>query len=291
MPASRPGVPACVRSGLAGPDHGEGSRPGCRWHGKELSLARAQKYFCPRRQLRRWPGRSSTLRVLGGYVRRIGDVGGVRSGDRNPQRHSDFHARRSLDAALRAHGSHPGARSPAQATSRRRPSSAASRPARSWLRSAHRPDARSVRRLCTARCSASADSGADRHAAAAAYSVIPRWRWIVMMGLLGWAMGTGRVAQQLVVGGDRGQRPGVGRWLGFKPQSRDRQPAPERRHGPRRRRGRSRGCFYDLSSGRRSSDGRAVRVRQLEESRLLARLGREARTAERAPCVRRGSSR
>ena len=41
-----------------------------------------------------------------------------------------------------------------QAISRRRPSSAASRSAMSRLRSAHRPDARSLRRLCTARCSA-----------------------------------------------------------------------------------------------------------------------------------------
>jgi hypothetical protein len=43
----------------------------------------------------------------------------------------------------------------AQAVSRRRPSSAASRSARSRLRSAHRPSARSARRLCTARRSAS----------------------------------------------------------------------------------------------------------------------------------------
>ena len=41
-----------------------------------------------------------------------------------------------------------------QATRRRRPSSAASRPTRSRLRSAHRPEARSSRRLRTARCSA-----------------------------------------------------------------------------------------------------------------------------------------
>jgi hypothetical protein len=39
--------------------------------------------------------------------------------------------------------------------SRRRPSSAASRSTSSQLRSAHRPEARSVRRLCTTRCSAS----------------------------------------------------------------------------------------------------------------------------------------
>ncbi len=42
---------------------------------------------------------------------------------------------------------------PVQATSRRRPSSAASRSARSRLRSAHRPDARSARSARTARCS------------------------------------------------------------------------------------------------------------------------------------------
>jgi len=42
-----------------------------------------------------------------------------------------------------------------QATSRRRPSSAASRPASSRLRLAHRPESRSSRRLRTARCSAS----------------------------------------------------------------------------------------------------------------------------------------
>lgn len=42
-----------------------------------------------------------------------------------------------------------------QATSRRRPSSAALRPASSRLRSAHRPESRSSRRLRTARCSAS----------------------------------------------------------------------------------------------------------------------------------------
>jgi hypothetical protein len=44
---------------------------------------------------------------------------------------------------------------PDQAISRRRPKSAASRSTRSRLRPAHRPDARSARRLCTARCSAS----------------------------------------------------------------------------------------------------------------------------------------
>jgi hypothetical protein len=42
-----------------------------------------------------------------------------------------------------------------QATSRRRPSSAASRAARSRLRSAHRPETRSSRRRRTARCSTS----------------------------------------------------------------------------------------------------------------------------------------
>ena len=42
-----------------------------------------------------------------------------------------------------------------QVTSRRRPSSAASRATRSRLRSAHRPETRSSRRLRTARCSAS----------------------------------------------------------------------------------------------------------------------------------------
>jgi len=42
-----------------------------------------------------------------------------------------------------------------QATSRRRPSSAASRSTRSRLRSVHRPDARSSRSVCTARRSAS----------------------------------------------------------------------------------------------------------------------------------------
>ena len=41
-----------------------------------------------------------------------------------------------------------------QATSRRRPSSAASRSMRSRLRSVHRPEARSSRRRCTARCPA-----------------------------------------------------------------------------------------------------------------------------------------
>jgi hypothetical protein len=42
-----------------------------------------------------------------------------------------------------------------QATSRRRPSSAASRPTKSRLRCAHRPETRSSRRLRTARCSTS----------------------------------------------------------------------------------------------------------------------------------------
>jgi hypothetical protein len=44
---------------------------------------------------------------------------------------------------------------PVQAISRRAPSSAASRSTRSRLRSAHRPEVRSSRRLCTALCSAS----------------------------------------------------------------------------------------------------------------------------------------
>ena len=53
-----------------------------------------------------------------------------------------------------------------QAISRRAPSSAASRSRRSRLRSAHRPEARSSRRLCTALCSASGPTaGPDRYSA------------------------------------------------------------------------------------------------------------------------------
>jgi hypothetical protein len=156
MPAARPGVPACLRSGLAGPDHGEGSRPGCRWHGKNYPLHE-------RRNIVAHAGNcdSGLVDHLRSAFSAATSASVAMSAASVPATAilsvilTFTHADRSTLPCVFT-GSHPCAGSPAQATSRRRPSSAASRPARSRLRSAHRPDARSVRRLCTARCSASA---------------------------------------------------------------------------------------------------------------------------------------